>query len=163
METKLHIHEWLAVVMLCAMAVILALVARWNGDAYASVDPEDAYIHVDIEGAVRYPGSYRFQPGAQVADLVKVGEPLPEADLKRIRGKNQLKNGQILFVKELPMIQVTVVGAVKDTQPLQVPRGTRLVDLLGLVAFEKNADVEKIKKRRRLKNGETITIPVKTD
>lgn len=157
--TQLDIHEWCAIILLSGLMIALALVAKIQVEPPESSPPVDGLISAEIEGAVLYPGIYHFQAGASLLDLLQAGEPLPEADLRGIRKKGRLKNGQLLAIKELPSIQIQVVGAVKDTKPIQVPTGTRLVDLLGLVAFQKDADLETLKKRRRLKDGETVVVP----
>jgi hypothetical protein len=64
-----------------------------------------------------------------------------------------------LEIKPLTKIAIFVEGAVQQPGPLTVPINTRVCDLKKYVTLQPEADPVFLKKRRLLKEGETITIP----
>jgi len=57
-----------------------------------------AVVVVDVVGAVREPGVYRFPDGARVQDAVKRGRPLAGADLAGLNLAERLADGEQVVV-----------------------------------------------------------------
>lgn len=159
-ESQLRVHEWAAVVALACLTALLAVVSLRTSDPINTAsERRPVYVSVEIEGRVRFPGTYALPLGARVQDLLELAQPLVDANLKGIRRGTKLREGHYLQIGTLPTIMVHVEGAVRQEGQVQVPVGTRLIDLLGVVAFSKDADLKAVKKKRRLKDGETVFVP----
>lgn len=166
---KLHVHEWLAVVAAIGFLILLALVALFRNDSEAHLTKNEGKLHflksqtVDlyIAGAVAKPGSYRVKTGSFVKDAIAMAEPLPEADLRKIRPASKVRNGQSYVIPLRPMITLSLTGAVKEEGLHTVPKGTRLCELARHIALNPDADLEKLDRKRILKDNENFCIPVK--
>jgi competence protein ComEA len=101
-----------AIVVALVLAVAVLLAARWIGRA-AERTPAGASkpvavrtaatarpkLVVDVSGAVRHPGLYRFRDGARAADAIRrAGGPARKADLEAINLAAPLVDGQQLLV-----------------------------------------------------------------
>lgn len=169
MEKHLPLHEWLAVAALSTLMLLLAVIAVWNRTqtlptTSSSKSPHyllPQEIEVTVEGAVEHSGHYKLKVGSRVKDLLEIAKPLPEANLKKIKMESQLREGRLLKVPFTEMIVVHIKGAVKQEGELKIKKGTRLVDLLEIVNFSENADLEPLQKKRRLKEQEVIEIKIK--
>lgn len=159
-ESQLRVHEWAAVVALTCLTALLAVVSLRTSDPIPIASTRrPLHVSAEIEGRVRFPGTYAFPLGARVQDLLELAQPLSDANLKGVRRGTKLREGHYLEIGTLPTITVQVEGAVRQEGQVRVPVGTRLIDLLGVVSFSKNADLRALKKKRRLKDGETVFIP----
>jgi hypothetical protein len=161
---KLPIHELGAVIVLSALILSLTLISNFRGSS--SLEQVAAIPHfvsspeveVSIQGAVEHPGSYQLPRGALVQDLLELAKPLPNADLKRIRGTTKLRNGKTVNVPEIAKIEIFLQGAVQQKGALNVAKGTVLRDLIDMVEFEPDADLKPLQKKRKLRDQETITV-----
>lgn len=115
-------------------------------------------VEVTVEGAVEKPGSYQVQRGATLREVLSQAVPTRHADLKRLKLDKTVRQGQVIKVPEYQMIAVHLKGAVVSPQTLSLPKGSRLSDLIPLLEFEPDANVKQLQKKRRLKDGETITV-----
>jgi competence protein ComEA len=100
-----------AITVTLSLAVVLLLAARWL-DRPAATPPSAAdpvrvraapavrpRVTVDVTGAVRRPGLYRFRDGSRVADaLLRAGGPTPKAFLEGINLAAPLADGQQVLV-----------------------------------------------------------------
>jgi hypothetical protein len=60
-----------------------------------------------------------------------------------------------------PMITVFIEGQVESPGALVVPKGTRLMDLAEKIQFHDNAELQPLRKKRRLKDQEIVRIEKK--
>jgi hypothetical protein len=163
----LHAYEWITVILIVALMGWLTAITHFKSNALPEVLDQPHYIfnpeiEVWIEGAVKNPGKFKMKRGEKVEDLLERAQPTKEADLSQIRQKTKLKKGQKLNIPALAMITVHIQGAVKQSVSLTIPKGTVLEDLISKIKFEKDANIEKLKKKRVLKEGEVIKVSKKT-
>ena len=57
------------------------------------------------------------------------------------------------------MITITLKGAVKAQQSLSLPKNSKLEDLIALGEFSDDADLNALKRKRRLKADEIVIVP----
>lgn len=167
---QLYVHEWLAVALIAGFLLLLTLIVICRrGDTHLFEEKENSKLHylkpqtIDlyIDGAVAKPGSYQVKIGTLTRDVIAMAEPLPEADLRKIRPTSKARNGQSYTVATRPTITILISGSVKSEGSLTIPKGTRLCELTRYVQFKANADLEKINRKRYLKDNESIFIPEK--
>lgn len=160
---KLCVHEWTAIAVLCGLLLLFTGITFFSGESGLSdrigpphhiVDPE---IAVFIEGEVEHPGHYRIKRGSTIHDLILLAIPSPDADLSHIKLENKLRKSHVV---KIPSKYVTVYleGAVIVPGPVKLLKGARLQDLISMVQFQEGADIEKLRRKRRLKDKEVITV-----
>jgi len=157
--SELRPQEWFLVLAGCLTLLAFALVGLLYNDPVIPEEPLAETVVATIEGAVAFPGSYELPFGSSVGDLLERASPDPDADLRRIRRSALLKQGKFLRVRKLPKITVYLKGAVTLEGPLELPKGTRLEELIELAPLTGNADKSFLKRRRKLKEGEIISVP----
>ncbi len=162
---SLQAHEWLAVVVIIGfmgMLTVLSLSSRHasysTGEPHHVVSPD---IMVIIEGAVEKTGSFTIPKGTTLREVLDLAKPFPEAHLEKLNLNKPVRKNQVIKVPEKPFITITLEGAVNDPKTIKMPKGSRLEDLLGKLSFHAEADQEKLRRKRRLKNGETVKVPFK--
>lgn len=162
---NLKTHEWLAVAVLIVILGALSIMAYFTkgqaGDKDRSMPAffsRPGKIEVLIEGAVTHPGIYYLPANIEMKAALALAEPLSDADLRRFNLAAHIKKGRIIHVPVKPMITVRLQGAIKNPGEITIPKGTRLMDLIPKVQFNENSAAKKINKKRKLKDGETITI-----
>ena len=167
-KQKLPLHEWLAVLTIILALLLLIVVTTFQGSGtLPETTGEPHYlvaqeVEVTVEGAVENPGTYILKKGAQVKDVLELAKPVPQADLRKINPEVKLRDGRILKVPLMPMIRVTLEGAVSQSGTIQVRKGTRLQELAEMPLFRDDADLSSLDKKRKLKDGEIVRVPVKS-
>lgn len=164
--SRLPFHEWLIICLFVIILLILAfitLVRKTDRLPQVSSTHELSLqtIEVSIKGAVNKPGSYEFKKGALLKDLLELAEALPEADLNRVKTEAKLRNGQQVIIPAQRWITVYVQGAVEQPQALKIKLGTPINQIPSLLTLLPEADIRKLKAKRRLKDQEVIEIPLK--
>ncbi|MBA3815051.1 MAG: SLBB domain-containing protein [Parachlamydiaceae bacterium] len=161
----LKIHEWLAVALLIAILGALSMMAYLTKGSVGEQDrsmpaflSKSGKIEVLIEGAVINPGTYYLPSGIAMKDVLMLAQLLPNADLRRFNMSAQLKKGRVVNVPSKSMITINLKGAVENPGEISVPKGTRLVDLKALIQLGENVDSKALNRKRKLKDGETVTI-----
>lgn len=163
-KPALMVHEWLAITTIIGFLGMLTIISVIRSTPPLVPQKELAhpltnpFIKVSIEGAVEHPGSYNLKKGARVKDALEQAKPLSNANLGQMNLESKLRKGQKINVPKIEMLTLFLQGAVKTPGALQVPKGTRLIDLMSLVEFLENAKLEPLQKKRRLKNNEVIHI-----
>lgn len=100
-QPALHLHEWLAVALL--ICLLLAVSTINFIQSRSTIEPphnEITTVEVTIQGAVKNPGTYHFTKGAKMQDLIEKAEPLPHANLKRIKKDAVLKDGKTVRIPQ---------------------------------------------------------------
>jgi hypothetical protein len=161
---NLPFHEWLIVVLIVALMLTLTVVTWvWEDSSLPATSGEHILysnkIKVSVLGAVEKPGSYTLKKGDTLRDLLLLAQPLPHADMSKLKSSARLKNKQEILVPSHAVITVYVEGAVLYPGPVQVLKETKLSDLGAHVQLLPHADLSVLKKKRRLKNDELIYIP----
>lgn len=118
-------------------------------------------IQVSIKGAVHKPGSYELKKGTRLKELLELAQAHSEADLQSMNLEARLRNNQVVKVIAQNWITVHVEGAVAEPKELRLKLGTTLIELSEQIVLLPEADSEKLQRKRRLKDQETIVIPVK--
>ncbi|MBA3602266.1 MAG: SLBB domain-containing protein [Parachlamydiaceae bacterium] len=167
-KAQLFVHEWLAIAIILGFLLLLTLIAAigqsQDHEAHKTVPgnylkPQEIEFH--IEGAVAKPGIYRVKVGTKLKEAIILAEPLLEADLRKIKPASRVRNGQKVVLATREMISISVSGAVQEGVTLSVPKGLRLNELSKYVKFTDDADIEKVKSKRHIKNQEKIEVPSK--
>lgn len=84
---RLPVHEWMAVVFIIGTLFLISSLTLLNDvsvDDVLTGEPHylrNSLIEIKVEGAVRYPGTYRVVKGSPVREVLEQAEPLPEAYL----------------------------------------------------------------------------------
>jgi len=161
----LKIHEWLAVALLIAILGALSVMAYITKGSIGEQDrampaflSKSGKIEVLIEGSVVNPGTYYLPSGIAMKDVLMLAQLSPNADLRRFSVNALLKKGRVINVPSRSMITVNLKGAVENPGKISVPKGTRLIDLKGLIQLRENADSKALNRKRKLKDGETLII-----
>jgi len=164
---SLHTHEWLAIITICGILFFLTLVTQFNPYVLApeSVEPMQYIvaqeIDVYVEGAVQNPGVHHVSRNATMQDVLDVAIAASEADLRKINPHSKIRKGQLIKIPKREMITVELTGAVKEQKTVQMPKGSALEDLASLDLFLDEADLVKLQRKRRLKDGEVIDVKCK--
>lgn len=155
-------REWAIVALFAFMFIgisVLSLV-RSNFDfkpPHASHPSEE--ITVKVTGAVARPGTYTVAKASALSLLLALSEPLPTALLTdKVRIRHQEKEA-VLHVPSQEGIRVTFKGAVIREGEYLLPHNTRICDLGQYLECAENTDPRFMKRKRLLKDGESITIP----
>jgi protein involved in polysaccharide export with SLBB domain len=161
----LKVHEWLAIALIIAAIGSLAVITSYSKKGATQADQTKmpiqnrSGIEILIKGAVEYPGIYRLPSEMLMKDLLELARLQPDADLRRYNLDRPVKRGRAINVPARHMIKVYLKGAVKNPGPIAIPKGTRMMDLLEVIAFEKNADKKALQKKRKLKPEEIVEVP----
>ncbi|CAM3433765.1 helix-hairpin-helix domain-containing protein [Nosocomiicoccus ampullae] len=59
---------------------------------------DNAYIYVEIKGAVKHSDVYKISKDARIKDLIILGDPLPNADLNSINQSEKLHDEKSVYV-----------------------------------------------------------------
>lgn len=135
--SALPVSRHQAIVVALLLAVVVLLAARWGGSETRApaaarpvpVRPEPAArprIVVDVTGAVRRPGLYRFADGARAADAItRAGGPTRKANLEAINLAAVLVDGQQLLVpRRLPAGAASAGVAATPQGPVSLSSAT---------------------------------------
>lgn len=164
--TTLKVHEWLTIIVLIATMGSLSVMAAFSRGEIGDKDrlaPVFAVsrgkIEVLIKGAVAYPGVYCLPSDILMKDVLMLAELLPDADLRRYNLDRPIKRGRTINVPARLMITVHLKGAVKTPRAISVPKGSRLEELIGMADFAENANLNVLRKKRKIKANEVIDVP----
>lgn len=165
MKTQLFPHEWLAIAsILFLIAVFVALSRHDDTVIPASIAHPHKVgrqsITVTIRGAVHHPGEYELPIGSLVSDLLKLAEPLPSANLKRVNIQSKLRNGRDIWIEEYSLITIHVKGAVAQPGPVTIRKGTTIEQLLQSIQLNADADVAALPLGKRLQRQQQLVVPV---
>lgn len=161
----LPFHEWAAILLIVLLLAILTAISfgkeatafpkHLNTPHFITTNE----IEVWIEGAVENPGYYKVKRGACINDVLQCAIGKEDADLKKVKLHKKLRQGQIIKIPQMEMISVFVVGEVENAGSISLPKGSQLKDLVPMVKFTRDANIEKLNRKRKLKNGEKIVVP----
>ena len=118
-------------------------------------------IQIQVEGAVSKPGTYEFLPGVSLSDVLKMSCPKKWADLKSLNLEQKIDSSMRFEIPMLSSVCVRVEGAVQYPFTLSLPVGSRISDLLPYVELSEGADLRFFKRRRLLKDGEELIVPMR--
>jgi hypothetical protein len=164
-QHSLPLHEWIALLAISSLLFIIFLLGR-QGESEASSAGEPHYIasqhcEVTVKGAIEIPGVYVLKKGASLQDLLDVSILSCNADTARLKLNSKLRQGQSVTVPKQELVTIYIEGAVKHPCTKTLPKETRVQDLITMLDMEADADLRIFKRKRRLKDGETIHIPQK--
>lgn len=164
--SKLPPHEWIIISLLIVTISLLTVVVLGRKDVMpplqAMTELSSDVIQVIVKGAVANAGSFELKKGVKLKDLLALAQPLADADLSRIKPNAKLRDGQTIKIPALEWIQVHIVGAIEEEiQSIRVLKGTKVQDLIEKIQFAPDADLNALKKKRLLKDEETIAVPAK--
>jgi len=164
---RLPIHEWIAIVAIIVLLMILTVISLGSSDSNFPDHLNSPHhlisqeISIWIEGAVDKPGSYQVKRGATLQDVLALVKVKDDADLRRLKFHKKVRNGQVIKIPQIALITIFLEGEVETPGAVILPKGSILSDLIPRVKFHAEADVKKLNKKRRLKDGETICISKK--
>lgn len=163
-EETLNREEWIVTLSLIILITLVTLITHkhWftcSSERYSS--PHYAYeqkIKVQVTGAVDCPGFYTVDKGANMEAVLALAKPSLNADLKKITLAKKVREGQLIHIPTMEYINIQLEGAVECPGVVQVPKGTLMEELIGLIQFKEQADLSKLKKRKKLKDGEYVKV-----
>lgn len=112
---ELKTYEWISLGLFLGILAIFTGIVFINHrkNSFSDADIQPVYLPakkspfnvkktltVTIEGAVLNPGIYQLPDGAKLSDLLKMASPLPNAQLKTLKKKERLIDGQNYVIKE---------------------------------------------------------------
>lgn len=162
---SLQVHEWLAVTLFLGILIFLTFVSSFSNKPpsfHPLTSSASKELVVEIQGAVEHPGIYHLKPGTQMEALLQMAIPTKEANLRKVKRRTKLYHGQVLTIPEQQMITITLKGAVQNPGTYKIPKGSNRQYLLNTVQFFSEADLQMLQNKRKLKDKEEITIPVKS-
>lgn len=118
-------------------------------------------VQVLVTGCVEFPGSHWVEPGTALAEVFERAQPTAEADLRRYKKDTVIKRPRKIHIRPINTIKVFVDGAVDLPTTLELRKGTRLEEIIEKLHFTENADIDKLKRKRCLKDGESIWVKIK--
>lgn len=163
-DENLNRYEWIVVLSLIVLLGMITFITHkhwFSGQSRQFADPHHAYdlkIQIQIQGAVEFPGTYSLEKGATMEDALSLAKPAANADLKKLLLSKKIRDGQMIKVPAKEYITVYLKGAVEHPGALIVPKGTLMEELIGLTQFPPGADLSKLMRKRKLKEGETIKV-----
>lgn len=156
----LPIREWAAVLcMLLALAYLttISFAAKWQASRIAV-----PIIQVRIVGEVENEMSIQLPFGATIADALAKIVPTQYAALEKLSFDACLKHEQILVIPRKGFLSVFVRGEVEKERVFHFSETATFHDLKKIIVLTDAADLQALKRfRRKLKEGETITIASK--
>lgn len=157
----LKVHEWLAIAMIMGVLIgLTCLTAFYGGSESRYIDAEyisKSGFDVVIKGAVANPGIYHIPAEMKMKEVLALAGVGLDADLRRFNLEAVVKKRRIIHVPQRTMITVYLRGAAKGE--VSLPKGSKVEDLLSFVEFSAEADLNVLKKKRRLKSEEILYIP----
>jgi hypothetical protein len=106
-KPQLPPHEWAAVIFIISIFLILTLNSLINGEKPLEIDESatasEPLIEITLAGALKYPGTYQVEKGTPLIDAINQAEPLPNADLKKIKNTSQITRSRKIVIKEARM------------------------------------------------------------
>jgi hypothetical protein len=163
-SNKLPVQEWVIVGLILAIMTTILLVTSFNSRSTPKEVSKPLIleeIEVKITGAIAKPGYYILPIGTTLETLLEKVEVLPEANTTRLNMKKSLRDGQKIHIQSIPTVTIYLEGAIHKSGPLQVPKGTRVKDLIEIADLTREADLDSLDKKRQLKEGETIKVKLK--
>lgn len=168
-KPALEVHEWLAIAAAISTLLVITLATCFNGKIIetktfqlhqASLSEQ---INILVEGAVKNPGPYLLPSDSTLLDALMKADPLPQADLRRLKTSKKLRSGQTIKVPSRPMMTVFIEGAVEKPGTVSIPKNSRLKDLKKYIVLQENADFEKLPLERILKANAKVSVPQKAE
>lgn len=158
MDKNLRSSEWVLVLSFLLLFVSIVAISQFNRQREFKNFPQHQKISVTISGAVSRPGTFLVLPGMTLEALLKKSRPKRFANLRDLDFKQRIEEPLKLHIEELKEIVVRIEGAAKPVV-LQLEPGTRICDLKSKVECFPEADRKFFKRRRMLRDGETLEIP----
>lgn len=177
-KDSLPFHEWFIILVLLGFLGSLAIISylsSQNASDYLKKHPYQNLagkcVQVEVVGEVRHPNIYEFPLGVSVKKVMAKAKPTALADRKNIniQAKDSLKQAVFdqkiyascqIAVPKLQKLEIYVTGAVLNPGKIEMPLDGRLKDVKACILLQENADDKIFKSKRRLRNEETIHVPV---
>ncbi len=156
-KSFLPIREWVAVLcMLFSLAYLSTVVHKHKNHSFPD---SSSIMQVVVVGEVKEEKTLSLPPGSTVADACAKITLLPTAQIEALALDAKLKEGQILIIPKRGALSVYLKGAVKQEGVYHLKEQATFKDLYESALFTDMADIKALKrKRRKLLDGETITI-----
>ncbi len=161
---RLRSSEWLLTGSLFLLLFSLLAIAKIKASQVgAPRERKIIAVDVSIDGHVKKPGVYAVARGAPIGEVLRKAHPKKFADLRAIRLEDPISHPLSLNIEPLKELNVQIVGAIQNPGQFRVPPGTRISDLKKNLSLSASADLAYFKKKRMLRDGETINVPEKID
>lgn len=163
-QEHLNRYEWIVVLSLILLMAVLTWIThqQWFLDTPEALSQplytHEGKIYVFIEGAVEFPGSYQLDKGSTIENALALAKPTENADLKEMLLSKKMRDGQRIIVPKKEYIRIYLKEAVEHSGELIVPKGTMLEELPDLVHLKKGADIKKLQRKRKLKDGDVVKV-----
>lgn len=166
MKNSLYSSEWFFVGCFLILFLAFFFTAKMHVSPFSAPPPfqeeNRKEFLVVIDGAVKKPGSYSVPEGTTVREILKKAAPFKGSDLRGVSQDRVIQKDLHLHIEEQKEIHVRVSGAIKEPVDLILPPNSRICDLRDKVIFTNETQKSFFQRRKRLKDGEEITVPNKT-
>jgi hypothetical protein len=117
-------------------------------------------VEATVKGAVVHSGVYSLPKEMSLKELLEIAELTDEGDVRRFNLQRTVQQGRAINIPKRPMITLRLSGAIRSGEEvLTVPQGTKVEELINRIVLNEDADVRVLKKKRKIKEGESIYIP----
>lgn len=161
-QTILRSSEWILAGSLSFLLLSVIVVSKIRSSQLTlDLPPKAPEIDVVIDGFVAKPGVYQIAAGAPLGEVLRKARPKRFADLSSLDLNALVKEPVHHKIGKLEVLRVSLEGAITNPGVIEVPVGSRICDLKKFISLSQEADASFLKKRRLLKEGEKISIPIK--
>lgn len=158
-SSGLQLHEF--VVCVFFVAILLTISTLSFIEKSKKVSHEKVSFEVTVVGAIKEEKKVICLEGATVADILSSISLTEKADLEKLIYEKLLQPDQYVIIPTKNALSVVVKGAVDKEGLLLLPEKTRINELPKFISLKESADRKFfLRKRRLLKEGETIIIPM---
>ncbi len=154
---RLRLHERIVLFVMIATLSTIAVITFSEKSKHAQENSN--VLFVKVVGAVVEEKVIKVTHGATVADALSYVRPTDSADLQKLAYDLSLVKDEVLIIPKKGTLSVYVKGGVEKEELLTLDEGATFLDLRKKVRLQNRADKKSFfRKRRKLKQGETITI-----
>lgn len=162
-QEGVRVREWLAVALACGGLLGLAARTAWLGGIDPLIPGHPHEIVVAVSGAVALPGLYTVPKEYALPTLLSLSQPLPDADLSKDLKLSHPTSADVdcwaLHIPSQSFVTVVLAGAVAKPGFYRFPKGSRISDIAAIVPLAPHAASSWLKRRRLIRDGETIIVP----
>ena len=159
-NTALLLHERAVVFLMLIILSTIGITAFSERSKHTK--EKSAALCVRVIGEVEEEAIVHVSPGATIADALASITFTECADPQKLAYDMRLVKDQVVVVPKKGTLSIFVNGAVEKEELLSLKEGATFLDLRKKIHLQTSADTKAFfRKRRKLKEGETITIAFK--
>lgn len=156
MNQELRSYEWIVILTFSILILCVGAISYFH--RVPSIQHQQ--ITITVKGAVQAPQTIQVPQGTLLAHIMTKVSLTSAADVGQLKLDCALQKDETIIIPS-SILSITVEGAVKNPGIYQVPKGAKIEDLRQYITPSEGADASFLKKKRKLKNQETVFVPYK--